>query len=85
MTTDKTDTNRGNLYISVSTIQPDGKVHSRKIADLHHFGTAAWLSKHQWWAAHNGYTVTTEMATTEDVQEYVAIAAQQLAEQVNAA
>jgi len=64
--------------MTVETTGPGGEFINRNIIDLHHFGTAAWLGKHIWWASHNGYSVKTDMATPEDVEEYVSEVANRL-------
>ncbi len=60
-----------NLYVSVKTFCNEGKTVGERIVDLFHYGTAAWLQKHTWWAMHQGHTVEQTVATDEEIGSYL--------------
>lgn len=61
-----------NLYASVNTFDAQGKSVGTRVVDMYHYGTSNWLSKHMWWAMHNGFCVETNIATDEEVGAYMA-------------
>lgn len=87
--TEKTDVNSGlvqnsqnqqkNLYVKVITYDQEGKTIGERIVDMYHYGTRNWLQNHIWWAMHNGHEIEQKCADSEDVKEYVANAAKELA------
>jgi hypothetical protein len=47
------------LFVTVNTFDAVGAQIGTRTVDMYHYGTRNWLSNHQWWAAHNGHTITT--------------------------
>lgn len=75
-----------NLYASVRTYDgKDGKTIGDRIVDMYHYGTSSWLTKHHWWAMHNGHTVETELASEADIDAYIAKGGQALQAKFNKA
>jgi len=78
-TTTTADNERGkHLYMTISTIDMNGKQVGFRLVDLYHYGTQAWLAKHHWWAMHEGHLVETCRATQIEVEEFLALEAKKL-------
>ena len=67
-----------NLYMSVKTFCPEGKSIGFRIVDLFHYGTRNWLQDHLWWAMHNSNCVEVNVATDEEISEYLEASAKAL-------
>lgn len=78
-----TNGNPQNLYISVSSFNAEGRTIGERIVDMHHFGTRKWLQDHLWWATHNGHSVEINVATAEQIDNYLAAGKAALAERFN--
>lgn len=68
-----------NLYVKVITYDQEGKTIGERIVDMYHYGTRNWLQNHIWWAMHNSHEIEQKCADPQDVKEYVANAAKELA------
>lgn len=69
---------QNNLYMSVNTIDINGKPVGYRLVDLYHYGTRNWLMNHQWWALHQGHLVEVQPATSDEISEYLALKAKEL-------
>jgi hypothetical protein len=67
-----------NLYMSVKTFNPEGKSIGFRIVDLFHYGTRNWLQDHLWWAMHNANCVEVNIATDDEIGEYLEASAKAL-------
>lgn len=72
-----------NLYVTVKTYNSEGKAVGERIVDMYHFGTRNWLQNHHWWAMHNGNCVETNVASSEETENYLANAKIALAAKFN--
>lgn len=61
------------LYVSVKTFEAGeaGKRIGFRVVDMYHYGTRNWLQKHIWWAMHHSYVVEQDLATEEQVANYL--------------
>lgn len=73
------------LFLTVNTYDSNNAQVGHRVVDLYHFGTNKWMSKHFWWAAHQGYSVDTQIASDEEVAAYMESAKQALADKFNKA
>lgn len=69
-----------NLFISVKTFDTEGKTVGERIVDMYHFGTRNWLQNHHWWAMHNGHCVETNVATPDEIADFIVQSKQALAQ-----
>lgn len=60
-----------NLFISVRTFDAEGKTVGERIVDMCHYGTRDWLSKHLWWATHNGHCTEVDLAKPPEIEAYL--------------
>lgn len=67
-----------NLYMTINTVDVNGKTVGYRIVDLYHYCTRNWLMNHQWWAMHQGHLVEVQPATAEEINEYLAKKAKEL-------
>lgn len=74
-----------NLFISVKTFDGEGKTVGERIVDMYHFGTRNWLQNHHWWAMHNGHCVETNVATQDEITNYLAASKEALVAKFNSA
>ena len=73
------NTTPNSLYFTVTTFSADdGKPIGYRLVDQYHFGTRNWLMKHLWWAMINKHEVAVQVATDDEVAEYLAKAAKEL-------
>jgi hypothetical protein len=77
--------NQKTLYVKVTTTDLANKavIIGERIVDMYHFGTRNWLHNHFWWAMHNGHLVETEVATADQIDEYLLEQKKKLAEKFN--
>lgn len=61
------------LYASIKTFNAEGKTIGERVVDMHHVGTARWLTNHHWWAMHQPTTHTVEVnqASDEEIGAYM--------------
>jgi hypothetical protein len=69
-----------NLYMSVKTVDAQGKSIGERLVDLYHYNTATWMRNHMWWARHHEYTVSVTPATAD---EFLAFSKNSLAAKYN--
>lgn len=67
-----------NLYMTINTVDVNGKPVGYRIVDLYHYGTRNWLMNHQWWAMHQGHLVEVQPASAEEINSYLAQKAKEL-------
>jgi len=72
------------LFASVDTYNIKGDRIGHRVVDMYHYGTRNWLQNHMWWAMHNGHGVETQIATDDEVKEYITEQAGALAAKFNA-
>ena len=48
---------RQELFVLVETFDVDGDQVGTRVVDMYHYGTKDWLTKHLWWATHQGHLV----------------------------
>lgn len=71
------------LYIKIETYNAKNQQVGERIVDIYHPGTAKWIQKHSWWAAHKGCLIEIRNADAGEIQAF--LKEQQQADAVKAA